>query len=650
MEHTRCACSCHRSTDPEKNDLVAKAPAAGCTCCCAERKPGPTMLVVHRESRNRVAVLTLFLLATLMFGMRTCGSMRRPAEESVVDDGIKWVGPCEGSKDHECATLLVPLNHLNKTDDRKIPLSLIRYKAQKSPRLGSILVNPGGPGGSGVDMARYGGESLSRLTGGQYDIVGFDPRGISRSKPVICFPNPAEHAAFERLVSNLDVPGAPGAKISLNEYAAYLNVFGRSCKKQSGEYVNYISTAFTARDMDLIREAVGDELINYWGFSYGTYLGMTYANMFPNKVGRYIIDGVTDPETFAGSYADWARGSVIHLDEVYEKFGSICESVGPVRCPLAALAQNATLRQKYHVDSTKKKRKGAGAVATLVSNFVLNLAEDPLPAPEAVIPGVLTYNSAQGVLFQLTYSPLSWGVVAKALADTIGSGRGEPLLNLVLTAGGRMDPQESFCPATDTSGSTGFPSVKCSDGEDESAVSLDAWGALAEEMQGISYISGRIWTSLGFPCKYWPSRPVERFAGPWKHKMKNKIFILANTLDPVTPLESAQKVFDILGTENSVLLIQDGLGHCSLSHPSLCTMLAIERLFTHGELPKEDVKKCTSDYVLFPPQSGDGLMAASEGLLAEERERIGSLSLADLARLEDARKIGEVVSKLAAVV
>ncbi|KAJ3105187.1 hypothetical protein HDU96_008671 [Phlyctochytrium bullatum] len=647
MPLTGCTCCCHRTADPEKNGLVAKMPAdGGCSCCCAEKKRS---LVVHGQSRNRVAVLALFLLATAMFGMRACGSMRRASEETIVDDGLKWVGPCEGSPVHECATLMVPLNHLNKSDDRKIPLSLIRYKAQKEPRLGSILINPGGPGGSGVDTVLYGGESTSRITGGQYDIVGFDPRGIARSKSVICFSNPAEHAAFERLRETLGLPGAPGAKISINEYAAYASVFGRSCKKQSGEYVNYISTAFTARDMDLIREAVGDEVTNYWGFSYGTYLGMTYANMFPDKVGRYIIDGVTDPETFAGSYADWARGSVIHLDEVFDKFGSICESVGPVRCPLAALAQNATLLKRYNVESAKN-RKGS-AVSTLLSNFALSLAEDPLPAPDAVIPGVLTYGLVQNVLFRLTYAPLLWGIYAKPLADTIGSGRGEPLLDFIRVGPrGNIDPAESFCPAEDTSGSTGFPSVKCSDGEDESAVSLDAWDALAEEMEGVSKISGRIWTSIGLPCKYWPSKPVERFAGPWKHKMKNKIFILTNTLDPVTPLESAQKVFDILGKENSALLIQDGLGHCSLNHPSLCTLLAIERLFTHGELPSEDVKKCTSDYVLFPPQSGDGLKAASEGLLAEEKEKISSLSLADLARLEDAKKVGEMVGRLAAVV
>ncbi|KAJ3213614.1 hypothetical protein HDU67_002665 [Dinochytrium kinnereticum] len=573
-------------TKPKHCDVsVAETP------CICRSGPSHVYRVTGSERRTRVVYAGLLIVGLMAcLGLKFHGLSDGLKKEGMLshtgtsrgekgdDSPFKWE-PCTGrdpSFEFDCGTLMVPLNHLDKNDTRLIPIGVVRYRAQQQPSLGSILFNPGGPGGSGVALVKGAGPMLARLTGSRHDVIGFDPRGIGSSSPVICHARAAEHVAYDRDSARFNAPGSLGSKTSLKEFAARRNVYAAGCRKHSGEFSNYISTAFTARDMDLIRESLGEELMNYWGFSYGTFLGITYANMFPDRVGRYIIDGVTDPTTFAGNFLDWSRGSLLHADAVLDAFGHECELAGGDRCPLATLANSTAFRTKYNLIASST----TPAVTALLKAFLHELAEAPLPAPNAVVPDVLTASFAGSILFQATYSPMGWPVVADVFAQVLESGDPAPLLDMVMSS----DDSTLFCPLTDDSGSNGFPAVKCNDGDGDDVLSLEAWEETAKEVGEISTLAGREWTYMGL------------------------IVIIGNTLDPVTPIESARKVSKFLGPESSVLITQEGLGHCSLNHPSLCTLSHIEKLFLTGEAPDEGVR-CVSDYVLFPPTGvlgGDG--------------------------------------------
>jgi pimeloyl-ACP methyl ester carboxylesterase len=164
---------------------------------------------------------------------------------------------------------MVPLDHFNVSGPQ-IPVAVVRYKSAEPEPKGTILFNPGGPGGSGVIVVKLGGENLMNVFGGKHDILGFDPRGIGASHPVLCFESAVAHNSFDSASKDLGVPGIPGSFISKEAYAARVETGSLACKKNVGEFLKYVSTASTARDMDLIRESLGEEKMTYFGVSYGT--------------------------------------------------------------------------------------------------------------------------------------------------------------------------------------------------------------------------------------------------------------------------------------------------------------------------------------------------------------------------------------------
>ena len=223
----------------------------------------------------------------------TLGAVGGPASGASSDRGgsIAW-SPCrEGSGfPFECARVRVPLNYSNPGAGT-ISIALIRLPASDpAHKIGSLFLNPGGPGGSGVEFARraapflYGGAIQSR-----FDIVGFDPRGIERSSPLRCFDSPAEWSpAIPRFV----YPITPEQEARTQLADRYL---ADACEARGSAIMDHMATADVARDLDRLRAAVGDDQLNYMGVSYGSFLGVTYANLFPDRVRAMIVDAVVDP-------------------------------------------------------------------------------------------------------------------------------------------------------------------------------------------------------------------------------------------------------------------------------------------------------------------------------------------------------------------
>lgn len=198
-----------------------------------------------------------------------------------------------------CATLNVPLDY-TKPGGKTIPLALIRHRATgPGKRIGSLVYNFGGPGGSGVDTLPAFTPTFAKLNT-RYDLVSFDPRGVGNSAPVNCLTGP-ETDALNAVDSTPDTP------TEVQRWMDATHDFAAQCEKKSGPLLPYLTTTNVARDLDRIRAAVGDRKLNYYGFSYGTELGATYAHLFPQKVGRAVLDGVMHPDK------DFTQGAFYQL-------------------------------------------------------------------------------------------------------------------------------------------------------------------------------------------------------------------------------------------------------------------------------------------------------------------------------------------------
>ncbi|KAI8854005.1 hypothetical protein BC829DRAFT_413313 [Chytridium lagenaria] len=513
-----------------------------------------------------VGIVAVVVAGTVVVGQRERfpGLFPGGKEDGGEADGVFGWKKCVDLNDDRfsCGTLQVPYDYQNLSVGT-FSLAVARYRANPSltttNRI-SIVLNPGGPGGSGVSMLKSSGPMIHNLvsqsdsTSPIIDIVSFDPRGIGASNPVLCFDSSFAHTAFEKGFNGVGVPGYLGSHTSLEGFAAYQKARGESCRLHDGrkgkEFLKYVSTALTARDMDLVREGLGEDVLNYWGFSYGTFLGAVYVNMFPDRVGRVIIDGVVNPVDFTTTKSDMMAGSVLHVEEIINEFGDLCQSAGPLRCPLSTL-------------SSKNE-----TVTALIHKSLARLAAYPLAVHNLPVPTVVNAETLGNLLLQASYSPAAWPRVAQAIAalhPNIGTrtsphppeADAKPLALLTGSAMMEKDAEEGICHLpVDTSGAEGFPAVYCSDSKDEREIPLEEWEEWAKRVEGVSPTAGRLFFfKTVFACKYWPSRPVERFTGPWNNKLKNKILIIGNTLDPVTPLESA-RIVETLMEGNGVLLTQ----------------------------------------------------------------------------------------------
>ncbi|HEV8623745.1 MAG TPA: alpha/beta fold hydrolase [Acidimicrobiia bacterium] len=220
-----------------------------------------------------------------------------------------------------CATLSVPLDYHHR-GSRTVPVAVIRVQAASpGSRIGSLVLNPGGPGGSGVDAAIDAATSLPEALRARFDIVGFDPRGVGRTGPVRCW-DQARYAAAFRHARARPHPGA--FRAALDEGRR----FRPACRRNSGDLAPYLGTEFVARDLDRLRAALGDEQLTYLGLSYGTFIGTVYANLFPKRVRALALDGAYDPNRYANHPYAYDRGQYIAVEGALNRFLAWCAGAG----------------------------------------------------------------------------------------------------------------------------------------------------------------------------------------------------------------------------------------------------------------------------------------------------------------------------------
>ncbi|KAH9922876.1 alpha/beta-hydrolase [Epithele typhae] len=475
--------------------------------------------------------------------------------ESSMD--LRWTACADG---HECARLLLPLDYTDSSDERTTAIALRRVLSSTrntSSYRGSIFINPGGPGGSGTFVAEYLGMSLSILTGGNYDILGFDPRGIGRSTPeASCFDTDSERKIWMSQAGHQTLNASEPDTVGL--YYARERAVGERCVSRIGSedgIARYMSTPSVVRDMVEIANLLGEEKVNYWGFSYGTVLGQYFASMFPEKVGRFAIDGVYDGYNYRE--AKWSS-NLVDMDATINSLFDFCYLAGADKCPLWD-SSVPRIRRRYF-------------------DVLEGLKDNPVPIPLANPPVLATQASIRSLTVSAAYSPLtSWPSVAATIRAI------EDANSTMLThVAPFVAPLRAECncgppPAPiDIVFNEAFSPIACGDGE-ENAFDRAAFAKHFEELSEASPLAAPDWARIWLTCAAWPTsaRPVWRYTGP----------LAARTELPLRCSSSSR---------GAGLLVQESYGHCTISAPSLCTAKHVRAYFDDGVLPAEGAT-CEAD-------------------------------------------------------
>jgi pimeloyl-ACP methyl ester carboxylesterase len=447
-----------------------------------------------------------------------------------------------------------------RPDGRQIELKVARHLASRpGRRIGTLFASPGGPGESGFELVAGSGAELDAIGQGRFNIVGFDPRGTNGSTRIRCFRN---HQGLVRFWRGTQIPETTAESKAFSGKAAEL---ARRCGQVSGPLLRHVSTADSARDLDYLRRLLGLRRISFLGFSYGTYLGETYANLFPGRVRAMILDGVVDPVAWAKGTEARLAGGVAPSDEVFERFQSLCQAAGPSRCALAV----------------------RGSVKAGIDQLMARLRQEALPAPAAEPPGKLTYADFLLSLFEPMRSPEEWPQLAEEL-DAAEGGDGSALEE-------RARPMRS---PRGWSAVTTSAAIQCADAPAHR--SAGEWPRVIGHLESISYLQGGVqgWWEWA-PCASWPVRDRSRYTGPWNARTRNPILVIGTRYDPNTSYANARRAAHLLG--HAVLLTHVGYGHLSFKDPSACVERAETVYLVHLKAPGQGVV-CRADRLPFGPE------------------------------------------------
>ncbi|HEU4422438.1 MAG TPA: alpha/beta hydrolase [Pilimelia sp.] len=451
---------------------------------------------------------------------------------------VTWT-PCRDG--FQCATVQVPLDY-DKPAGPKISVEVVRLPAgDPSRRIGSLFLNPGGPGGSGIDIARGLGPFLPLEIRGRFDIVGFDPRGIMRSTPLRCF------KTFDEAISVLPPFAFPVTTAEENVLRDADQALASACKARGGPVRDHMSTADVARDMDHLRQLLGDSKLNYLGYSYGSMLGQVYANLFPGKVRAIVIDGVLDPIAWSTGRGNEAKtvpfSTRLRSDQgaqaTLNEFFRLCDAAGDD----CAFSGNS----KQRFDRMAKK-----------------LRANPITDPDGNI--LFTYADLIGTTLGALYAPFIWPDLAFFFAEIeaeVSPAALRARLATIRAGLGLDDPEQEEYPNF----IEGFPGVACSDSVNPD--NFAAWRKAADNSERQFGHFGRIWTWASSICLPWPATAgQDRYLGPWNKRTASPVLVVGNFFDPATRYEGAVTASKLL--PNSRLLSYAGWGHTAFFTGNFC--------------------------------------------------------------------------------
>lgn len=443
--------------------------------------------------------------------------------------------------DAKCAHLTVPVDY-SDPGGQTIKLAIDKVPATGQKK-GSLVVNPGGPGGSGVDYAAAAstGYVVSKSVLSSYDIVGFDPRGVQRSAPITCYGD-------AQMDTYLAEDPTPDTVAEQKTAAKDSRAFGDACVQKTGNLIKHVSTVEVAKDMDVLRAALGEKKLNYLGKSYGTFIGSTYAGLFPKRVGRFVLDGVVPPDITG---TQMGLGQAKGFEQATRAYVRHCVASGS--CPLGTTLDAGMARiRKFlkQVDAKPIKVTGQGDVTKLTEGWA-------------------TMGIAQAM-----YDKTSWPTLDDAFQSAL-NGNGNKLMALADQYAER-----------DSDGSYNgnimqvLNAVNCLDRG--SSPNLATYRKDAKTFAKAAPTWGPMLAWGGLACGEWPVKATgkpERITA----KGSGPILVVGTTRDPATPYEWAQRLAKEL--DNGHLLTYDGDGHTAYKMGSSCVDGVVDDYLVKGTVP-----------------------------------------------------------------
>ena len=438
-----------------------------------------------------------------------------------------------GTLTASCGVISVPLDY-SKPNGTTIDLTVVRiHSSRNTHSLGDLQVNPGGPGGSGLNFALGEIPAFPATLFQHFDIVGFDPRGVGLSTPISCATDKQKDAYNAASPDMSTVAGFSAAK-------SLAKSFDQGCVKDLGSELPYFNTVNTARDMDAIRQALGDAKMNYLGFSYGTELGSVYAHLFPQNIRVAVLDGAVDPLTSGiEQFGDQLKGFELAFDQfaAYCPTSSTCRSINDPRATAENIEQTA-LKTPLKTDSSRK----------------------------------LTFSLAANGILQALYSKSLWPDLAAGLIAA-QNGDGTKLLALA-DQNTERDSTGKYTNIADAN-----TAISCNDtapgpSDDQIKTTTAAWATQFP-------LFGK-WAAISlFSCQQW--QPIRTVPPKPTAPTPTKVLVIGNLHDPATPYQGAKDMTTTMG--NAELLSWDGEGHTSYLQGSSCVDNYVNAYLVNQTLP-----------------------------------------------------------------
>ena len=444
----------------------------------------------------------------------------------------------------QCATAKAPMDWAHPATD-SIDLALVRQPATSGHAMGSLLVNPGGPGGSGYDFVM---DSVSYATDkklqANYDIVGFDPRGVNHSTPVKCYQDPAELDAYIYDIT----PGVVGSDEWIAAAAAANKKFGERCLELTGPLLGFVDTPSAARDLDMLRAILGDKKLNYLGYSYGTLLGQVYADIFPGKTGRLVLDGAVDPaaDDFAGTATQ-----AVGFENALKAFLADCKTADD--CPFTGSTDESLTEIRALLDSLDASPLANSDGRKLGSSAMFTAIILPL------------YNKDNWQYLRQLFTSVFKGDPSYAfqLADSYNGRK----------PGGTYSDNQTEA----------FISINCLDAHGDGNV--QQMRDEAAQLKQLAPVFGPQMSYGGTGCPNWPV-PAKRDRVAIVAPGSADILVVGTTNDPATPYSWAQAVAASL--QHGHLITYHGEGHTAYNKSNGCVNDAVDNFFVNGTVPASD--------------------------------------------------------------
>ncbi len=461
-----------------------------------------------------------------------------PELAAFYSQALTWSG-CEDGL--TCAWLTVPLDYADPTGATiRLRVAKATATGPAAARQGSVVVNPGGPGASGVDFTSYVAQAIAARVATQFDIVGFDTRGVGQSAPVSCMTG-------RQTTQWLRADGSPNTSLEQRRLMELGNRLAQGCLTMSPDVARHVGSENTVRDMDVLRATLGDTRLNFLGYSYGTYLGTLYAEQFPDRVGRFVLDGALDPSLDAMQVS---RGQSGGFQVAITRFAQDC--IRHATCPT---------------------RTSARAVLRSINALLARLDARPM---RTKAPRDLVQAEALGAMFYSMYSPLIWPSLRSALRQA-GKGDGTGLQAIADYANERTGPN-SYA----SNMASAFPAISCWDvpapaGEAGLRAAADEWSrtaAVPDMARMMAWGNG--------VCSQWFGHAA-RGPAPASSTTTASILVVGTTFDPATPYPWAVALSKQL--TGSTLLTYRGDGHTAYGSGSRCIDRAVDAYFLTGTMP-----------------------------------------------------------------